>query len=194
MVGRALLLPLALWSLVGAHAGAQSQAERVQRAQGLPPVSGGDFGPLGSPERAQDARAVLDLMVTVRVLAELADTLPAAERRTAAAVLAPLRAAPTLGPVQARDLQGALLGALTPAAQVRVAARRAALERQAQALLTRARLARPLHPADGLLRVYGLLVPGGQALVRRLYDDPQPNPYREDANRRVLEQVLRGPA
>lgn len=173
--------------------GRPTQVERVQQRQGvgLPVLPG--FAPTA---RAEQARPTLDALVTIRLLPALlagpGDLRPSAAVRAALLeTLRPLQAQQTLQPQELARRLETVLGALSAPQRQFLSSRRAALEAQVQRLLSRARRPPPLHPADVALRDQGFLVPGGQAVVRRVYDDPTWNPYAEsEPNAVVLNTLL----
>lgn len=160
-----------------------------------PPPRPGLNGPRVTPASMQQARPTLDLLLTVRLLADLTrrgtltpDALARAELRAA---LEPLKARPTLGPLAAQRTLDRVVAALTDPQRVALGAARADLERRANLLLSRARFATPDGPSNVALNRSGFMLPGGLPLVRRVVTTPDLNPYAEaGANAALLERLL----
>lgn len=153
--------------------------------------------PRGTPVQLAQARPTLDLLVTLRLLADLLargdSALDAATRAEVSAALADLPARKTLGPLEAGRTLEQVRAALTPSERQALDRARDALEGRANLLLARARLASPDGPPNLTLHRYGFMVPGGLALVRRVTATPTLNPYAEAGpNAEVLRRVLTG--
>lgn len=137
----------------------------------------------------QDARPTLDLLITVRLLAELLDQrqlmLDAGASSALDSLLRPLSTARALSPSQAAALNSAVQLTLTPSQTLVLRQARAALETRAQALMARARFAAPDGPLNLTLIRYGLMVPGGQATVQRLLGK-QVNPFTQAGGQAAL--------
>lgn len=135
-----------------------------------------------SPELAR-VQPVLELLVTVRLLAELTAgddfLLDAPARSALSAILRAQVTRPTLGPQDAQRTLERLRGVLTAAQRETLDQARAGLERRAALLLARSRFAAPDGPVNLTLYRYGFMLPGGAALVRRVAASPGLNPYRE---------------
>lgn len=137
----------------------------------------------------QDARPALDLLITARLLADLLEhgqiVLDAGASQELDGALRPLAAARTLRPTEAAALGRAVRRALTPSQTLALERARAALESRAQALMARARFAAPDGPPNLILIRYGLMVPGGQATVKRLLET-QHNPFGPSGDNAAL--------
>lgn len=137
----------------------------------------------------QDARPTLDLLITVRLLAELLDqrqlVLDAGASSSLDSLLRPLSTAKALPPSQAAALNSAVQLTLTPSQTLVLRQARAALESRAQALMARARFAAPDGPLNLTLIRYGLMVPGGQATVQLLLGK-QVNPFTQAGGQAAL--------
>ncbi|GGO37436.1 hypothetical protein [Deinococcus humi] len=142
----------------------------------------------------QDVRPTLDVMITVRLLAELLDrhqiVLDATASRELSDLLRPLITAKALRPTEAAALDSAVRLALAPSQLLALTQARAALEARAQAFMARARFAAPDGPLNRTLIRYGLMVPGGQATVNLLLGT-QLNPFTQaGGNADLLVQLL----
>ncbi|EYB68783.1 hypothetical protein DEIPH_ctg017orf0141 [Deinococcus phoenicis] len=153
-----------------------------------------------SPELAR-VRPVLDLLVTVRLLADLTARdglgLDAPARSALTVILREQGTRPTLGPLAAQRTLERLRAVLTGEQQDTLDQARAELERRASLLLARSRFASPDGPVNLNVYRYGFMLPGGAALVRRVAASPELNPYREAGGasaatlQRLLERLAR---
>lgn len=142
----------------------------------------------------QDVRPTLDLLITVRLLAELLDrhqiVLDDRASRELSVLVRPLTTARTLRPTEAEALDSAIRLALSPSQLLALTQARAGLEARAQAFMARARFATPDGPLNLILIRYGLMVPGGQATVNLLLET-QLNPFGQaGGNADLLVQLL----
>jgi hypothetical protein len=137
----------------------------------------------------QDARPVLDLLITAHLLANLLEqgeiVVDAHASRELADVLRPLSDVRSLRPTEATALDSAIRVALAPSQLLVLAQARAALESRAQAFMARARFATPDGPLNLTLVRYGLMVPGGQATVNLLLGT-QLNPFSQAGGHATL--------
>jgi len=102
-----------------------------------------------------------------------------------------LGARPVLGASAAQQITDRLLAALTAEDRQQVAVARAAADRRAQQLASRARFAAPDGPASPLLIRYSLIVPGGQRVAGQLAQRPGFNPFAGgEPNAAVLQRLL----
>jgi len=149
----------------------------------------------GTPVRLEQARPTLDLLVTLRLLADLLErgTLSpdAGARAELRETLADLATRPTLGPLAAERTLEQVRAALTSSQRGALDRTRTTLEERVNLLLARARFAAPDGPPNHALNRYGFMVPGGLALARRVAATPGLNPYAEaGANAQVLRRLL----
>ncbi|MBB5235347.1 hypothetical protein [Deinococcus budaensis] len=148
-----------------------------------------------TPAQLGQARPTLDLLVTLRLLADLLERGTFAPATGARAelreMLGDLAARPTLGPLAAgRALEG-VRAALTVSQRGMLDRARTSLEERADLLLARARFAAPDGPPNHALNRYGFMVPGGLALARRVAAAPDLNPYAEaGVNAQLLRRLL----
>lgn len=135
-----------------------------------------------TPGRVQAALPTLQLLRTVRVLADLAArgtlTLDAAARGTLRAEAQALATAPALGASAAGQRRERLLAALTDGQRTLLARAEADLARRAELLAARARFAAPDGPVNRTAMLYSFQVPGGSGTVQALLAQPGLNPYR----------------
>ncbi len=130
----------------------------------------------------QDIQPTLELLITVRLLAESLDqrqiVLDARASQELGDLLRPLSTTSVLRPNEADVLNRAIRTVLTPSQERGLTQARAALEARAQAFMARARFAAPDGPLNFTLIRYGLMVPGGQATVTLLLGTPL-NPFSQ---------------
>lgn len=137
---------------------------------------------LQTPQQMQAALPTLQLLRTVRVLADLATRgtlrLDTAARAALRAEVQALAAAPTLGASAAGQSRERLLAALTEGQRTQLTRAEADLARRAELLAARARFAAPDGPVGRTAMLYSFQVPGGFALVQAILNQPVLNPYR----------------
>lgn len=177
-----------------------SQIDRVQQAQ-----TGGGWFPADTPgpktpalnaNPLQAHLPTLELLITVRLLQETQTggrlQLDSGTRQTLLTLLQPLTTSPGWSAARATQLRQSILEVLNPAQLGVLERQRSALERAAQTMLSRSKLATPEGPANLVVNRYGWLVPGGVAAVRAVMAAPQVNPYTlSSQNAAVLAQLLK---